>query len=162
MCQHRRYKRWQVWSPNWEELLEEEMSAHSSILAWRIPWTEEPGGLQSLVLQRVRHDWVHMGMRPYLQKQAVKQSLLASVLVSTGPGNCISLNSIEILPTLWDFGRIYSMSQRSKVSLNSFSARHLIKKGWNSKTLNCRFQMGELLAHVNYNISIKPYKHKIK
>ena len=33
------------------------MAAHSSILAWRIPWTEEPGGLQSMGLQRVRHDW---------------------------------------------------------------------------------------------------------
>ena len=36
--------------------LEEEMAPHSSILAWKIPWTEEPGGLQSMVLQRVRHD----------------------------------------------------------------------------------------------------------
>ena len=33
------------------------MATHSSILAWRIPWTEEPGGLQSMVWQRVRHDW---------------------------------------------------------------------------------------------------------
>ena len=32
------------------------MATHSSILAWRIPWTEEPGGLQSIGLQRVRHD----------------------------------------------------------------------------------------------------------
>ena len=34
----------------------EEMTTHSSILAWRIPWTEQPGGLQSMKLQRVRHD----------------------------------------------------------------------------------------------------------
>ena len=33
------------------------MATHSSILAWRIPWTEEPGGLQSMGSQRVRHDW---------------------------------------------------------------------------------------------------------
>ena len=38
--------------------LEKEMVAHSSILAWRIPWTEEPGGLQSVGLHRVQHDWV--------------------------------------------------------------------------------------------------------
>ena len=37
----------------WEE--EEEMATHSRILAWRIPWTAEPGGLQSMELQRVRH-----------------------------------------------------------------------------------------------------------
>ena len=39
-----------------EDSLEEEMATHSSILAWRIPWKEEPGGLQSTGLQRVRHD----------------------------------------------------------------------------------------------------------
>ena len=46
-----------VWSPSWEDPLEKEMATHSSILAWRIPWTEETGGLQSIALQRVRHDW---------------------------------------------------------------------------------------------------------
>ena len=39
-----------------EDPLEQEMTTHSSILAWKIPWTEEPGGLQSMGLQRVRHD----------------------------------------------------------------------------------------------------------
>ena len=39
-----------------EDPLEKEMATHSSILAWRIPWTEEPGGLQSMGSQRVRHD----------------------------------------------------------------------------------------------------------
>ena len=39
-----------------EYLLEKEMAAHSSILAWKIPWTEEPGWLQSMGSQRVRHD----------------------------------------------------------------------------------------------------------
>ena len=39
-----------------EDPLEEEMAPYSSILAWKIPWTEEPGGLQSTGLQRVRHD----------------------------------------------------------------------------------------------------------
>ena len=46
-----------VWSLGWEDPLEEEMATHSSIFAWTIPWTEEPGGLQSIGLQRVRHDW---------------------------------------------------------------------------------------------------------
>ena len=45
-----------VRSLSWEDPLEEGMATHSSILAWRIPWTEEPGGLQSMGLQRVRHD----------------------------------------------------------------------------------------------------------
>ena len=40
-----------------EDLLEKEMATHSSILAWKIPWMEEPGELQSMGSQRVRHDW---------------------------------------------------------------------------------------------------------
>ena len=40
----------------WEDPLEEGMATHSSILAWRIPWTEEPGGLQSIGSQRVVHN----------------------------------------------------------------------------------------------------------
>ena len=40
----------------WKDPLEKEMATHSSILAWEIPWTEEPGGLQSMGLQRVGHD----------------------------------------------------------------------------------------------------------
>ena len=45
------------WSLGQEDLLEKGMAAHSSILAWRIPWTEKSGGLQSVGSQRVRHDW---------------------------------------------------------------------------------------------------------
>ena len=46
-----------VWSLGREDPLEKEMATHSSILAWEIPWTEESGGLQSMGLQRVGHDW---------------------------------------------------------------------------------------------------------
>ena len=45
----------QVQSLSWEDPLEEGIATHSSILAWRVPWTEEPGGLQSMGSQRVRH-----------------------------------------------------------------------------------------------------------
>ena len=46
----------QVQSLGREDPLEKGRATHSSILAWRTPWTEEPGGLQSMELQRVRHD----------------------------------------------------------------------------------------------------------
>ena len=46
-----------VRSLGWEHAVEKEMAAHSSILAWEIPWTEEPGRLQSMGSQRVGHDW---------------------------------------------------------------------------------------------------------
>ena len=51
---------WETWvrSLGREDPLEKEMATHSSILAWRIPWTEEPGGLPSMWSQRVRHDSV--------------------------------------------------------------------------------------------------------
>ena len=45
-----------VQSVGWEDPLEKGMTTHSSILAWRIPWTEEPGGLQSMGSQRAGHD----------------------------------------------------------------------------------------------------------
>ena len=49
---------WATWvkSLGWENSMEEGMATHSSILAWRIPWTEEPGGLHSMGSQRVGHD----------------------------------------------------------------------------------------------------------
>ena len=51
---------WETWvqSLGWEDPLEKEMATHSSTLAWKIPWTEEPGRLQSMGSQRVWHDWV--------------------------------------------------------------------------------------------------------
>ena len=49
---------WETWvqSLGWEDPLEKEMATHSSNLAWEIPWTEEPGALQSMGSQRVGHD----------------------------------------------------------------------------------------------------------
>ena len=49
---------WETWvqSMAWENPLEKEMATHSSILAWKIPWMEEPGKLHFMGLQRVKHD----------------------------------------------------------------------------------------------------------
>ena len=52
-----------VWSLGWEEPLEKGMATHSSLLAWRIPWTEEPGGLEYLVLQMIYifiFNWIYL------------------------------------------------------------------------------------------------------
>ena len=51
-----------VQSLGWEDPLEEGRTTHSSILAWKIPWTEEPGGLQSMGSQRVRQDWSDLAL----------------------------------------------------------------------------------------------------
>ena len=60
----------QVQSLGWEDLLEKEMATRSSILAWKIPWTEEPGGLPSMGSQRVRHNLVTQ------QQQYIKTYML--------------------------------------------------------------------------------------
>ena len=61
-----------------EDPLEKEMAIHSSILAWKIPWTEEPGGLQFMGLERVGHDWACMHVMSYQLAQSLykKQSYL--------------------------------------------------------------------------------------
>ena len=52
-------KETQVRSLDWEDPLEEEMATHSSVLAWAVPWTEEPGGLQFTESQRIRRNKEH-------------------------------------------------------------------------------------------------------
>ena len=52
-----------VWFLGWEDPLEEGTTSHSNILAWRIPWTEKPGGLQSTGSQGVGHDWIDLARR---------------------------------------------------------------------------------------------------
>ena len=53
--------------------LEKEMATHSSTLAWKIPWTGEPGGLQSMGLQRVRHKWVTKNVRMHAYLSVYKK-----------------------------------------------------------------------------------------
>ena len=64
----------QVQSLGWEDPLQEEMATHSSILAWKIPWTEEPGGLQSMGSYRVGHDLETE--HPYMHMRHLSQSSL--------------------------------------------------------------------------------------
>ena len=55
-----------VQSLGWEDSLEKGIATYSNILAWRIPWTEEPGGLKSMGSQRVRHNGVTNTYTPFL------------------------------------------------------------------------------------------------
>ena len=56
----------QVWFLGQEDSLEQEMATHSSILAWKIPWIDESGGLQSMVSQRVEHDLATEQQQPLI------------------------------------------------------------------------------------------------
>ena len=67
-----------VWSLGQEDSLEKEMATHSRILAGRIPWTEEPGGLQSMGLQRVGHDSVTKQQNYNISNSEEMQMLLIS------------------------------------------------------------------------------------
>ena len=58
-----------VWSLGQEDPLEKEMETHSSTLAWKIPWMEKPDGLQSMVSQRVGHDWATSLKLHFLTKE---------------------------------------------------------------------------------------------
>ena len=61
-----------AYNPRFEYSLEKWMATHYSILAWRIPWTEESGGLQSIGFQRIRHDWAakNFAFFLYISKQS--------------------------------------------------------------------------------------------
>ena len=61
------------------------METHCTVLAWRIPWTEEPGGRQSIVLQRVGHDWSNLARVYSLQKSS---KVLLCVHLEVDPGSC--------------------------------------------------------------------------
>ena len=68
-------------APNFSHLLDswwKEMATHSSVLAWRIPWTEEPGGLLSIGSHRVRHDWSDLACMHALEKEMAAHSSVLS------------------------------------------------------------------------------------
>ena len=78
----------------WEDPLEEGMATHSSILAWRIPWIEEFGGLQSIGSQRVGHDWSDLAcMHAHTSKVMLKilQAIYPSTVCEPRNSRCTSL-----------------------------------------------------------------------
>ena len=84
----------QVWSLGPEDPLEEGMATHSTILAWRIPWTEEPGGLQSIRSQRVGHDWRDR-TRTHLRKTLMKPCGVKTKIQCVSQGFLWSLRKKE-------------------------------------------------------------------
>ena len=123
-----------TWVPSLggEDPLETGMAAHSSILAWRIPWTEEPGGLQSMGLQRVRHNWTNTFT--FRQKSKCRgalrlQSLCCSTVYQNSSEMKFSLNLqffLSICFTLF-------MSLTEHYFLKILNSNTIVKKKyWNS------------------------------
>ena len=89
-----------VRSLSWEDPLEEEMVTCFSMLAWKIPWTEEPGGLSSMGVQRVRHDWATVNTHTSILFQILfyygwLQDIEYSFLCYTG-GPCLHICYIVV------------------------------------------------------------------
>ena len=94
----------QVQSMDQKDPLEKEMATHSSILAWRIPWTGEPGRLQSVGSQRVGHDWrLNDNYEDHLGGSSVDlpQSLDRERESSRPVSSCVILSKSRA-PDLWD------------------------------------------------------------
>ena len=79
----------QVWSLSQEDPLEEGMETHSSILTWRIPWTEEPGGLQSTGLQRMEHNWGNLARTQWSTLKCLGYLIGLFVSPQTKQGHCL-------------------------------------------------------------------------
>ena len=89
----------QVWSLGPEDSLEYGMAIHSNILAWKIPWTEEPGGPQSTGSQRVRHDWSNLA---YTHTHTFSKSELRNVCVNMTWCYCITYAQVAFQKILQD------------------------------------------------------------
>ena len=94
----------QVWSLDREDLLEQGMAIHFSVLAWRIPWTEEPGEQQSIKSKRIEHDqsnWAEKAMAPHSTTLAWKIPRMEE------PGRLQSMGSLRVghdwVTSLWLF-----------------------------------------------------------
>ena len=94
-------------SLGWQDPLQKRMATHSSILAWRIPWTEDPGGLQSLGSQRIRHDWATKQKQPEESQSTVFTTYLG----------CFFLNLLNAgeQPELYWFALLYTCSFENKL-----------------------------------------------
>ena len=114
-----------------EDLLEEGTATHSSMLTWRIPWTEEPGRLQSIGLQRVRHDWSNLTWH------------------STSHCECLKLNLVKWFGQMPDFN-----SNKKCVIIQLMRYKLSVEKVWwqsRSKDENGSYWAKKGKAHFCYS-----------
>ena len=99
-----------LWSLSWEDPLEKKMATHSSILAWKIAWMEEPGRLQSMGSQRVRHDWA--------TSLSLRFRKFSAIISSNRFSTPFSLTSPPGTPLIWIL--VYLMMSQRSLKLFSF------------------------------------------
>ena len=88
------------------------MASHSSSLAWKIPWTEEPGGLQSMGLQRVRHDWE----TKHTHKQNASVSFADTGKLWNSVERQKNYNAVPLLSRIWLFATPWTIAHQATVS----------------------------------------------
>ena len=116
---------WETWvrSLGWEDPLEKEMATHSSILAWRIPWTEELGGLQSMGSRRVGHNRVTS--QAYISGPRVSLCVCVYIYIYIFKGiNYIAYNHPSGVDECF-CGFLYSKEVTANMSPSSFNSSSL-------------------------------------
>ena len=116
----------QVPSLGRENPLEKEMATHSSILAWRIPWTEEPGGLQSTGSQRVGHNWATSLSLSFFP-------LTSSIGITSEKAMAPHSSTLAWkIPWTEETGRLQSMGSLSRARLSDFTFTffHVLESHW--------------------------------
>ena len=102
-----------VWSLGQEDPLEKEMATHSSTLAWKIPWTEKPGRLQSMASQRVGHDWATSPSLSFsIQKFCPRLSL---TLISPNKAYRTKPERVWLLPYNYSRTKLENTSKNKKI-----------------------------------------------
>ena len=130
-----------VWSLCWDDPLEKGMTLCSSILVRRIPWSEDPGGLQSTGSQRVGHNWVkrfHFSLYHFMSPWVVVTVLVTRLC----PTLCDPTDyKITRLLCPWD-----SPGKNIGVDCHSLLQRIFLTQGWNPGVLYCR----QIFSHLSY------------
>ena len=116
----------QIQSLGREDPLENGMTIHSSILAWRIPWTEEPGGLQSMGLQRIGHYWATFTVFHFLSErllQLTRKSIMYRItpLCCTNMPLSITLQDVNIHDRLVLYVTLFNLYQGNYPTKKAFA-----------------------------------------
>ena len=126
----------QVRSLGWDNPLEKEMATHSSILAWKLPWTEEPSVCYSPWSHRVGHDWV-----TNTQKSYWKRSVFIAIPKKGNTKECLNYHTITLI------------SHASKVMLNILQARFQQYMNWELPDVQAGFRKGRGTRNQIANMS---------
>ena len=164
-----------VQSLGWEDPLEKEMATHSSILAWRIPWTEEPRGLQSTGSQRVGHDWaisLHFKITAVGEcSHEIKRRLLLGRKVITNLDSILKSKDITlptkvclvkamVFPVVTYRYEIWTIKKAERRRIDAFELwcwRRLLRVPWTSRSSN-----QSILKKISPEYSLKGLMLKLK